>query len=176
MATQQNAEAARKEIRQCWNGYVASILDSDGDAAADHVTQSTLEEYAKFFQLALNAKKEELENRRLIDVCTVVLLRARFTPEEISMFSDDGEAGFAASVRSGMIAAGNVASLALGEIQIQHTAANGVVVNDGIPTELRYEFRLEEGRWKWNLIPTLVIGNMAWNKYGRMLDFLPTSS
>lgn len=157
----QNADTARDEIRRCFDGYMMSVLDLDGDAAVDLVTQSTADEYARLSQLALNARKEEVENLRLTDYLTVILLRETFSPAEIRMFSDDGRAAFAAAVRKGMISVDSVTSMALGEIQILHTAASGVVVHNGAPTDLKYEFRLEENGWKLNLIPMMQIGNIA---------------
>ena len=161
---QQEADAAREKIRQCFNGYMAAVLDSDGEAAADFVTNSTLQKYETWCGLALNATILNLDDLLLLDSVTVLMFRTSFEPEDLKIFARDGYAAFKASADAGMISPESVASLSLGEIQIQHSAANGVVVNDGTPTDLDYEFRLENGEWKLNLLPTLRIANLAFEQ------------
>ena len=160
----QEASAAETEqaIRSCFAGYKAAVLESDGEAAAGHVTAATIAYYQRMLALVLSASAEETRKLPLLDRMTVLLVRARVEGDLLRAM--DGRKLFVHAVDIGMVGKSSVISNELGEVFVSGAHATGEHVSAGTPTGIHWRFHLEDGAWRMDIMSILPSATLAFQK------------
>ncbi|MGH9182028.1 MAG: hypothetical protein ACRDY5_09980 [Acidimicrobiales bacterium] len=144
------AEAA---VRAALETYRQALLARDGDAAAAAVTTATLDYFAAMLDLALTAGPEEIGALATQDKFFVTLLRERVTRTTLVGLSGPGL--FAYGVGQGMFGERSVAGVELGDVVVDGPRASATAVSQGQTAPDAFEFALESGHWKLDLLNLL---------------------
>lgn len=135
-------------MRSTFDAYKRALQETDGAAAAELVSRSTIAYYEEMVQLAFTAPEEDLRARSTVDQLSVLSLRHQIPREELEGL--DGKGAVAAAVDQGLI--GDVSQLGIGEIEIDGDEATGRAISEGQDAALaRWSFRREDGTWKLDL-------------------------
>ena len=134
------------EVRESFVTYKTAILASDGDAAADVVTQGSRAYFRQLADQALTLDREGLQRLHLSDRIYAMLLRHSLEPGELARMSGGDVVSFA--VDEGWIGKDGASRLELGNYQVEGDAASGTILQaDGSETTFKMQFAREGGRW-----------------------------
>ncbi|HEY5551625.1 MAG TPA: hypothetical protein VIK52_07045 [Opitutaceae bacterium] len=147
------------DVRKAFDDYKAAILEQRGTEAAELVTRRTLEEYQKYRDWALFAPRITVQELSLLNRFQVAIVRHRVPTELLQGM--DGRMLFAYAVDHDWIGKNGVIRLSIGEVEIASGRATAVVVLGGNPTEMRFQFRKEEDKWRFDLVYLMQLSNTA---------------
>jgi len=160
LALSQPAAADTEEVEQSFLAYKTAILESDGEAAADLVTEHSHAYYRKLADQALNLDRAELHEIHLSDRLNALLLRHSLEPEELQRMSGSDVIAFA--VDRGWIGKEGAEQLRLGDYAIDGDHASGTILRpDGEATAFMMEFEKEDGRWRLDLVALIDLTRAA---------------
>ncbi len=140
-------------VRKAFNDYKEAILNGKGEAAAGCVDKQTLDWYEESRLLALNAGREKLESLSMFNRFQAILIRHRVPRAELAKM--DGRKLFVYAVENGWVGKSSVSGLEIGDVSITGAFAAGAIVRERRPTTLKFQFVIEEGRWKIKLMPIM---------------------
>ena len=86
-------------IRKTFEAYKAAILKDDGKAAANLVTDNTIDYYGKMKRLAVYASENYVKAQSLVDQMMALLLRLQIAPDSLKKMT--GKEVFAEAVKRG---------------------------------------------------------------------------
>jgi len=132
-----------------WQEYRSCLVNRDGKRALGVVTQESIDEYGRQLTLALKATRDEVRELDLLDRYTVLMLRARVSPERLRNL--DGRSTLALAIDRGW-----VGSELPREVVVKRIAGDiGYVsfLKDGeeIPVQIPF-MRRAEGTWHVDLV------------------------
>jgi hypothetical protein len=147
------------DVRVAFDSYKAAILEQRGNDAVELVTSRTIEEYQKYRDLALFAPRTEVQELSLLNRFQVAIIRHRVPVDLLDEM--DGRALFVYAVDHDWIGKNGVIRLSIGEVDVASERATSVVTVGSKPTELRFQFRKERERWRFDLVYLMQVSNAA---------------
>lgn len=140
-------------VGDCFAAYKAAILDMDGEAAVELVTERTIATYQEQVDWALTAPRETIESLSLVNRIGVLSLRHRIPKEVLKKLT--GRTAFAYAVDRDWIGRTGVIRTRLGEVFIAENTATAEVYAGGLRAPTRFEFLKENGKWRFDLIQSM---------------------
>lgn len=140
-------------VKQAFDSYKSAILNDKGADAAECVDRQTLDWYEDTRRWALTATRAQLAELSLFNRLQAVLVRHRVARAELEKM--DGRKLFVHAVENGWVGKSSVSGLEIGEVSITGAFAAGTVVKEGRPTNLKFQFVIEAGRWRLKLLPVM---------------------
>ncbi len=140
-------------VRACYNQYKAAILAKDGPTASTLVTQSTIDMYGEYKRLALNGEPQEIATKPFSDRLSVAMLRHLMDMNYLEQLT--AQQLFMYGVSEGWIGSEELASLTLGELQIEDNRATGELIVNGTKAPISFTFEKTQTGWKLDLAPLL---------------------
>ncbi|QDU36936.1 hypothetical protein Mal4_12370 [Maioricimonas rarisocia] len=137
-----------QQIQNVFREFRTAIGNRDGFAAVGLVTAKSLQLYEEYRELALHADEETLQKRPPADQLQILLLRHRFTAEQLEQTT--GPQLLASVIESGFYG-NSLESIQLGGIAVKDDMAHASAYIDGAPSTSRYLFWREDGDWKFDL-------------------------
>lgn len=154
------AAAPLDDVKQSFLDYKAAILASDGDAAADVVTQGSRAYFRQLADQALTLDRDGLRRIHLSDRIYAMLLRHSLQPGELARMSGGDVVSFA--VDEGWIGKEGASRLQLGNYQVEGDVATGTILQaDGSETTFKMQFAREDGRWLLDLAALMNLTRVA---------------
>jgi hypothetical protein len=151
--------ADEQAIRQAFQQYKQALLDQDGERAAALVTHNTLDYYGEMRDLALDATRDEILDRRLIDRLTIALYRVLLGP---TLEQVNARQLFVFSVDEGLIGSrSDVAGLEIGDVTVSGDFGTANATSEGQEAPLVWEFRREGDQWKLDLEALFPVSNLV---------------
>lgn len=145
-------EQDQQAVKDVFEAYRFALVHGDGDTAANNVSTGTIAQYEKRLELALTATKEQLQNEKLSDRLSALMLRHRMMPHKLREM--DGRSIFAHAVDYGWIGREVVEKWNVRSVAVDgDRAAAQAGVDDSEGTRL-FHFLRENGSWKLNLLAT----------------------
>jgi hypothetical protein len=135
-------------VRRDFTAYKNALIDRDGAAAVKLVSANSFRKYDQLRQLALSATREELDKLSDVDRMFALSMRLR-TPREL-LRSGSPEDLIAHSVSSSK-AGSSVERAELGDIDFESGLASAQIRMGVRPVPGTFQFRQEDGRWKFDL-------------------------
>jgi hypothetical protein len=138
-------------VAASYSAYTKAVSAKSGQAAADLLTQSSLQYYDRMRTLALDANAATLARQRLIDQLGVLTMRAALDPAVLRKASphDIIQTG----VEKGLISSGQLATSGLQQIRVNGDTATAVLKSSTGSSPIR--FHREDGRWKFEVTSLL---------------------
>lgn len=148
------------DVKQSFLAYKTAILASDGDAAADLVTQGSRNYYRALAEHALTLDYAGLHRLHVTDRVTTMLLRQSLNRDQLKSMSGSEVVSYA--VDQGWIGKEGAAQLQLGNYRIDGVGATGIILRpDGQETTFKMEFVKEDGRWLLDLLALMNLTRTA---------------
>jgi hypothetical protein len=135
-------------VRRDFTAYKNALIDRDGATAAKLVSANSFRKYDQLRRLALSGTREELEKLSDVDRMLVLSMRLR-TPREL-LRNGSPEDLIAHSVSSSK-AGSSVERAELGDIAFESGLASAQIRMGVRPVHGTFQFRQEDGRWKFDL-------------------------
>lgn len=157
--TSSKKESDVQGVSACFEAYKGAILAQEGEAAVEHLSQSTIDEFQNYVNLALTAEREELEALSFINRMQVVLMRHRIPVETLRDLT--GRSAIVYAVDRDWIGKNGVIRTELGEVSTHDDRATAEVIIGGQKAPTRFQFRREKEAWKFDLLSVLRDGNTA---------------
>lgn len=142
--------AAEAEIRALWDRFKDATLNGKGEAAADCVTQETLDYYDRIRRLALHAERKELEGEALVWRYTVLSIRMRVPADRLAAMS--GQDLFAHGVNEGWVGKESTQQQDIGKVSVRGDHASAPAVQGGKTTDLLFLFVRDGGQWRLDMM------------------------
>lgn len=149
IASANEPEAAVKTFED----YKSAILEQKGQVAVGLVTKRTVDEYQNYVDWALSADRKTLESLSFINRFQVLLLKHRIPPDTLKQL--DGRSVFAYAVDRDWIGKNGVIRTTLGKVDVANDRATAEVLIGGKAAANRFQFRKEDGTWKFDLIQVI---------------------
>ncbi len=144
------AAAPQDDVAGTFKAYQAALLATDGEKAAEVVTQGSRDLYRHYANQALTLDHAALMRVHLADRLTILLLRHSVERERLMLMS--GGEIIAYAVEQGWISKEGTAGIHLGNYQVSGETATGTLLRtDGSFTNFKLEFLKEDGVWRLNL-------------------------
>jgi FOG: Ankyrin repeat len=159
-STQQNPNAAaEKEIRDCFARYKAALLSSQGEEAAECVSDKTISYYFWSNVRTMQQDRKGIERMPLTERIYVLSMRHQVPYAKLYELSrvertQMGRSYFIHAVESGMIGKESVEKLELAKVfvdTVDGNKAKTMISSDGKTAPFGFDFLLEEGQWKIDL-------------------------
>ena len=148
------------EVKESFKAYKAAILASDGEAAAQVVTQSSRDYFRRLADQALNLDRDGLHKIYLSDRLYALLLRHSLQRARLESMSGREVVSYA--VDEGWIGKEGAEQLQLGNYQVDGDHAAGTILRpDGGETTFKMEFVREGGRWRLDLVALMDLTRTA---------------
>jgi hypothetical protein len=144
----------RKEIKDCFAGYKASILESNGEEAIKWIDKNTLDYYDRILEVSITGDSATVQNLGLMDKLTVLTVRHRIPQEEVLKM--DGNSFFIYAIDAGMVGKNSIMPLEIGDIDISGNFAKGQLIANGQEAPLFFHFNKEGDKWKINITSIFV--------------------
>lgn len=140
-------------VRETFEGYRRALVAEDGEAAAGLVSESTLEAYQRYRDLALTGSEEAVKELSMVERMQVLILRHRVEADALEMMT--GRGVFAHAVDEGWVGAGGIGRLQIHRVNVRGDQATANVGMGPAPSPELFRFLKEEGEWRFDLMPTL---------------------
>ncbi|MEO3430094.1 hypothetical protein AAFN88_14635 [Pelagibius sp. CAU 1746] len=142
--------APQDNVSATFAAYQAALLATDGEKAAEIVTQGSRDLYRHYANQALTLDHAALNRVHIADRLTILLLRHSVERERLMQMSGGDIIAYA--VEQGWISKEGTAGIRLGNFQVAGDLATGALLRtDGSETPYRVEFLKEDGDWHLNL-------------------------
>jgi hypothetical protein len=141
----------KDDVVAAFKGYKEAILAQKGEEAAGWVTKGTIDEYQRYVDWALEADRKTVEGLSMINRVQVLTMRHRVPAEQLRKAT--GKSIFIHAVKEDWIGKDGVIRTELGdEITVAGEKATVPVLIGGEPAPLKFQFRKEEGKWRFDLV------------------------
>jgi ABC-type oligopeptide transport system substrate-binding subunit len=157
--TSSKEENAIQGVSDCFAAYKGAILAQKGEVAVEHLSQGTIDEFQNYVNLALTADREELEALSVINRMQVILMRHRIPLDTLRGLN--GRSAIVYAVDRDWIGKNAVIRTELGEVSTHDDRATAEVIIGGQKAPTRFQFRRENGTWRFDLLTVLMDGNTA---------------
>lgn len=147
-----------KAIRGVYKRHRRAVIAHDGDEAAATVSRPTLQYYEHLRREALTAGPGELAGLDITDQLSVGLIRATVPPRDLVRM--DGELLFSIIVDIGLFDQGGTTSHMLDTIKLTGDVATAKTTSRGERSYTLFDFRREDGVWKFEPISTLATDSL----------------
>lgn len=151
-ACARNTEDDQKAIAQTFNDYKEVIRINDGVNALKYYDSNTHRYFEFILDKIKHADSVEVENLRLIDKFTVLLMRHIAPHERLLQFNTDSMIAY--TVESGFAGGKNVELYTLGTPVITGETAIAPILQDSLTTGNNFYFHLENESWKIDISPS----------------------
>lgn len=158
-------DSSTEGVSTCFLSYRSAILDQNGEKAVKLLSQATIDEYQSYVDLALAAERQALEELSFINRMQVLILRHRIPVEVLRTL--DGRSAIVHAVDRDWIGKDGVIRTELGKISIASRRATAEVEIGGRKVPSRFQFRQEDGAWKFDLVSLLRDTNLAMKQAAR---------
>lgn len=156
------AAAPVDDVKQSFLDYKAAIVEADGEAAAEVVTEGSHAYFRKLADQALTLDRDALHKLSLGDRLYSLLLRHTLDRAELESMSGAEVVSYA--VDEGWIGRENADQLQLGNFQVEGASASGTILRpDGGTTPFKMEFVKEDGRWLLDLVALMDLTRSAFD-------------
>lgn len=146
-------------VFECFAAYKGAILAQQGETAVGHLSRSTIDEYQNYVNLSLTADREEIAELSFINRMQVILMRHRIPLETLREL--DGRSAIVFAVDRDWIGKDAVIRTELGDVSVYNDRATAEVAIGGQKAPTRFQFRRENGKWKFDLLSVLRDSNSA---------------
>jgi hypothetical protein len=154
------AAAPLDEVRESFRSYKAAILQSDGKAAAQVVTQESRDYFRGLADQALTSDSDALHRIHLSDRIYTLLLRHDVAPAALQRMN--GAEVVSHAVEQGWIGREGADGLALGNYEVMGNIASGTILRpDGSETAFKMGFVMQDGRWRLDLVALMDLTRAA---------------
>lgn len=154
--TSQDEEA----IREAFASYRTTLLEQNGERAADLLTSDSFAYYDELRGLAVEGSRQTIQSRRLVDQLTILILRLQLEPDRLADM--DGRETVVFAVEEGLIGEEGTAASDLGRIHVDGDVATAEAITEvGTAPRVNWTFRREEGRWRIDIRFLLEMANAA---------------
>lgn len=156
-----SAEAEARDIRAIRGVYKRhrrGVLARNGTEAAATVSRATLQYYEHLRREALTAGPGDLAGLNIADQVSVGLIRAIIPPQDLAGM--DGELLFSIVVDIRLFDQGGTINHKLDTIKLTGDVATARTTYRGERSYTLYDFRREDGVWKFEPISTLATTNL----------------
>lgn len=136
-------------MKRAWKTYVDAALAGDGDLAASQLSAETRALYGQFRDDALTLPADALAGRTPTDQLSIMVIRAKFDPAELSGLSD--ERVLARVFELGLIDEATYTNVDIVDVSGSETTAVADIVQDGNRVDDAFLFRQEGNEWKLDL-------------------------
>ena len=144
------AAAPQDDVSATFEAYRVALLATDGEKAAEIVTQGSRDLYRHYANQALTLDHAALNRVHIADRLTILLLRHSVERERLMQMG--GAEIIAYAVDQGWISKEGTAGIQLGNYQVAGDIATGTLLRtDGSETSYKVEFLKEDGDWHLNL-------------------------
>jgi hypothetical protein len=134
-----------------FKGYKEAILGQKGEEAAGWVTKGTIDEYQRYIDWALEADRKTVEGLSMINRVQILTLRHRVPAEDLRKAT--GKSIFIHAVKEDWIGKDGVIRTELGdEVAVAGERATAEVLIGGEPAPVKFQFKKEEGKWRFDLV------------------------
>jgi hypothetical protein len=154
-------------VQEAFDGYKKAILANDGAGAVKWVSQSTLDQYQKYVDLAKHAKQEELKSLSLIDKLVVFRIKLRIPDDQWKDLT--GKKVFVYAVEHDWIGKQGVRVTRIRDIDASGSEGSAQVVIREMKTPFRYRFVKEDDGWKFDLASSMDVLNQAFKSQLKQL-------
>lgn len=156
-ATEESGDA--RAVRATFAAYKTAILARKGTESAGLVSGATLRHFGRLNNLALRGSEREVRKLPFID--KFIVLRLRHQVPVATMKGLDDRSAFAYGVTRGWIGEESVRSSDIGKIAVAGQSARAQHIAGGQITPMSYNFVRESGRWKFDLMAIMPIGEKS---------------
>lgn len=150
LSSRESSEASA--IRESFEAYRKALLEQDGEAASEWVSQSTIDMYEHQVSWARTASRDEVLALGFMNRLQIALLRQQVPRDTLRIAT--GRSMFAYAVDKGWISRNSVLKVRLGEIREAYGKAVVTLWAEGKKTNERFFFVKENGRWGLDLTKT----------------------
>lgn len=148
------------EVKESFQTYRSAIIEADGEAAAEVVTQSSRDYFRSLADQALTLDRAGLHELHLTDRLYALLLRHDLDRQTLQSMTGGEVVSYA--VDEGWIGRSGASQLRLGHYEIDGDRASGVILQpDGMQSTFKMEFVKEGGRWLLDLVALMNLTRTA---------------
>jgi hypothetical protein len=126
-----------------------AVLSANGETAAEQVTQSTIEQYQKYVNLARTADRETFESLPTMSKFQVLFIRHRIPTDELLQMN--GRNLLIHTIKNDWIGRNMLAVIMLGDIQVAGRRATAGVYIDKEKTPYSFQFNKEDKSWRFDM-------------------------
>ena len=160
LALPEPAEASPEAVQESFLAYKKAVLEGNGAAAAELVTQGSKDLYHKYANDAVTLDRDGLNKLHVTDRVSIMLLRHNLKRKELEGMS--GGEIIAYAVDRGWVGKESVSRLELGDYQVDGNVATGTVLGaDGRRSPYKLQFLKEAQRWRLDLVAMLMLTRTA---------------
>jgi hypothetical protein len=147
-------------VQESFRSYKTAILQSDGKAAAQVVTQESRDYFRGLADQALTSDSDSLHRIHLSDRIYALLLRHDVAPAALQRMN--GAEVVSHAVEHGWIGRAGADALALGNYEVMGNIASGTILRpDGSETAFKMGFVMQDGRWRLDLVALMDLTRAA---------------
>jgi hypothetical protein len=148
------------DVKESFLTYKTAILEADGAAAANVVTQNSHEYFRGLAEQALTLDRAGLHEIHLTDRLYAMLLRHNLDRTRLQQMSGGQVVSYA--VDHGWIGRNGASQLRLGHYEVEGDHASGTILrSDGLKSSFKMEFVREDGRWLLDLVALMKLTRTA---------------
>ncbi len=148
------------EVKESFLAYKVAILEADGEAAAEVVTQNSRDYFRRLANHALTLDRAGLHEIHLTDRLYAMLLRHNLDRATLQGMSGGEVVSYA--VGEGWIGRNGASQLRLGHYEIEGDHASGTILRpDGLKSTFKMEFVKEGGKWLLDLVALMELTRTA---------------
>jgi hypothetical protein len=141
----------KDDVLAAYNSYKEAILAQKGEEAAGWVSKGTIDAYQEYVDWALEADRKTVEGLSMINRVQVLTMRHRVPAEELR--KSTGKSIFAHAVKEDWIGKdGTIRTELADDIAVAGDRATGSALVGGKAAPLKFHFRKEEGKWRFDLV------------------------
>lgn len=153
-----DVEQEKIDVRATFDSYKKALTNKQGERAAELVDSGTLNYYQQMRDKALSAEAREVRAMSSSDKINVLVFRHLIPLAQLKQM--DGRAVFVHSVNEGWTGS-SAGSAEIGDVKVAGNSASAPVMARGRPTNLSFEFKKEEGKWRLNLLAQLAVADQV---------------
>lgn len=141
----------KDDVLAAFKGYKAAILAQKGEDAAGWVTKGTIDAYQEYVDWALEADRKTVEGLSMVNRVQVLTMRHRVPAGELRKAT--GTSIFVHAVKEDWIGKDGVIRTELADdIAVSGERATGSALIGGEAVPLKFHFRKEDGKWRFDLV------------------------
>ena len=141
----------KDDVMAAFKGYKEAILAQKGEDAAGWVTKGTLKAYQDYVDWALVSDRKTVEGLSMVNRVQVLTMRHRVPAEELRKAT--GKSIFIHAVKEDWIGKDGVIRTELADdVAVAGERATGSALIGGEAFPLKFEFRKEDGKWRFDLV------------------------
>lgn len=156
------AASAVEAVAESFRTYKSAVLQSDGAAAAEVVTQESRDYFRSLADRALKADSAALHRVHISDRIYTLLLRHDVPLAELQRMS--GADVVSHAIEQGWIGREGAEGLRLGNYRVEGEEASGTILRpDGSQTAFEIGFVKQAGRWRVDLVALMNLTRAAFD-------------